>query len=312
MLEGFYSSADGMLNKLKTTLVPTGTTAYGYILWDPSTTSSISDPGAFNCVLAVTGAGISNPSNTTGNPFGSAEVSGSRKMVGAGSFCQSDTVSDARCVGACIRVTYKGRMDASSGLVAVIDNIPAEAVLGVNGVTPISVDELFSMSTIVERAGIDTMEIKYKPTDYSHVFRSNSEGIFNYATGAVTTISDEAERSGARLMGFAFQGVTSMADFLFEFHQNIEWRPNVDAGFVTKIPKQIHEAGHAQKVVSYLDRNHPGWWTNLSGLVGNGAKQLAKMAFTGVGARLLKQGGEYATRKSLGYLAAEAPLLLTL
>lgn len=309
MLEGFYSSAEGMLNKLKTTYGSAQTVSNGYILWDPSFTSSVDDPGSFNCLFVASTNSSDHPSNNGANPLGSS-LTDLKLEVGAGPFCQSATVSDARCVGACLRATYTGRMDASSGIIAVIDNIPAEAVL--NGSTTVSVDELIALSSVVERANLATLEVKYKPSDYSHVFRTNSEGLFDFTTGIVTTISDEAERSGAHLMGFAFKGVTSMADFIFEFHQNIEWRPNVDSGFISKVPRQLKSAGHSSEVIKYLDNHHPNWWTNVKGMASSTATSLAQAAFTGSLPRMLQSAESFAARRAMPYLAEAAPLLLTL
>jgi len=307
LLEGFYSSAEGMLNKLKTTVIPSGTSANGYILWDPNYTSASTSSGdQFNCVLLVSANASDQPANAAGDGFGKEESNGLQLQVGAAGFAQSDTVADARCVGACIRATYKGRMDAASGLICVVNNLPAEAVLGADGLSPIAVDELFALATIVERAGIDTAEVKFRPSESSQIFRSNDEGVFTYRTDQPTFVTAEAERVGSTLMGFGFQGVTSMADFLFEFHQNIEWRPNVDAGFVLKLSNQMKPPGHALNIVRKLDNKFKDWWTNLKGL-GN-SSNLAQIAFTGAMPRLMAQ----AERAAITYGARAAPMLLTL
>jgi len=304
LLQGFYSSSEGMLNKTKSTFT-TGTSGVnGYVLWDPTFTSGTDNPGTFNCVVAVTATATANPLNTSANPFGSSAPNGDNISVGAGPFCQTDTVADARCIGACIKASYTGRMDASSGIVCVVDNIPAEAVLGPDGVTPVSVQELFNLSTTVRRFGTDPIEVKYRPHDSSSIFRSNSEGVFEYASGQVTTLTAEAERAGSRLMGFAFKGVTDMDEIMLEFHQNIEWRPNVDSGFVTINSKQLNPLGHAQKILRYLDKNHPHWWSSLEKAASSVVSDISKMAFTGI--------VPIGTEASWSALLREAPLALKL
>jgi len=314
LVQGFYSTSEGMLNKLKSTYTANSGSNSGYILWDPTFTSDNTVPGSFNAVVHYTNSPSTNPLNTTVNPFGSGSgASSSSLQVGAGGYCASTTVADARTVGACIRASYVGRMDASAGLIALVENIPVETVLGANSVTPISVDELFNLSTQINRFGVDTCEVKYRPNDYSHIFRSEREGCFDRAAGVVTTVTNEAERSGSRMMGFAFKNVTDLNDILFEFHQNIEWRPNVDTGFVITMPKQLKDAGHAQKVVKYLDDHAPGWTSNLSKKFASGASEIAKMAFTGMSTRAAAQYGErFLARRVLPYLAEASPLLLTL
>jgi hypothetical protein len=315
MLEGFYSTSEGMLNKLKTVYSNSETATQGYILWDPNyTTNFDSSPTSTNCIIQWPADTVTNPDNLTTSRFATGDVTqtGVSLNVGAAGFTASDTVSDARCVGACLRVSYTGRMDAASGLIAIIDNIPAEALLGVDGVTPASVDELFARSSKVERLGLDTAEVKFRPSLHSEIFRSDSEGVFDIDVSTVTTISAEAERSGSRLMGFAFKGISSFSDLLFEFHQNIEWRPNLDAGFVDRSPVQTSNPGNAQKVINYLDKNHPTWTHNLGHMITDSATSIAKMAFTGTVGRIGSGMMQAAVRRSLPVIARGAPLLLTL
>jgi hypothetical protein len=315
MLEGFYSSSEGMLNKLKSVYSNSSTANQGYVLWDANYTSEGgASPSTINAIIQYPASAATNPTNTTASRFGTGDAgqTGATILAGAAAFAASDTVADARCVGACLRVSYTGRMDAASGLIAVIDNLPAEALLGVDGITPASVDELFARSTKVERLGLDTAEVKFRPSTHSEIFRSNSEGCLDVASATVTKVTAEAERSGARWMGFAFKGISGMNDLIFEFHQNIEWRPNLDAGFVDKSPVQSSNPGNAQKVVALLDKHHPDWTHNLRHSISNGATQLAKMAFTGVASRYGEQLMGAAVRRSLPMLSRAAPLLLTL
>jgi hypothetical protein len=287
LIPGLYSTSEGMLNKLKSTeSFPSASLTSGYVLWDPSFTSrhDTAAPVNFNAVFWQNSSSATNPLNTTASPFGlSSNNSGAQLRVGAGPFCQSTTVSDARCVGACLRLLYTGRMDASSGIVGYISNLPAGAVLGSNGVTPASVDELLAMSDKVDRLGTGPIEIRFTPAQYSSVFRSNSEGVFDFAPGKVTTLTNESEVAGSKLMGFAFKNVPDVADLLFEFYQNIEWRPNLDAGFVMSVPRSVSQPGNFERVLRYLDKNAPNWRVAAKHLAIRAANRLARIAMTGVG-----------------------------
>jgi hypothetical protein len=283
MKDGLYSTSEGMLNKLKTFTGTSTTNNSGYILWDPSFTSVGQVSGkTFNALYySCTGPG-DIPVNTTSNPFGTNIATSTLALqVGAAAFAQSDTIADARCVGACMRITYKGRMDACSGIYGLLSNIPVASVLGPGGTDPISPNSLFQSAESVERFGTDPIEIRFTPAEYSSVFRSNSEGLFNYTTGAVTTVTNEATVAGARLMGIVFDDITSTADIRIEFFQNIEWRPNLGSGFTTHLPRQINSPGHFQKVLEYLDRTHPKWRTDAMRGAASLAGMISKAAFTG-------------------------------
>lgn len=282
---GFYSTSEGVLSKLKTVYSPSAAGQTGYIFWDAAFCSDIAQKRSNSVFFANSDANIA-PVNTTGLPFGIGTVSsatnGTSPFPGGAAFASSPTVADQRCVGACLQMTYFGRMDAASGQVATFTNLPAEALFGADGVSLVTVNQLFSHADNLSRVSLDPLEINFRPTEYSQFFKNEVEGpIVLGTTGAsVSSSSEEAKRFGSRYIGFAWKNVTT-ADLSFQFYQNLEWRPNVTSGFVTRSPVQVHTPGWIESVVQFLDDVDPGWQTKAKITAMSATTAIARMALGG-------------------------------
>jgi hypothetical protein len=178
-------------------------------------------------------------------------------------------------------------MDASSGQLAVIDNLPAEALMDSGSGAVTTVNQLFNQAATVVRLGIDPHEVKYRPTDTSNLFKTEREAplFAGVPAASATTVSTEALRFGSRFIGFAWKNVGSTSDLMFEWYQNIEWRPNNTSGFVAQVPRQLSTPGYFETVLKYLDDNHPGWQIAAKQVGMSTAQYLVKAAMTGVANR---------------------------
>lgn len=281
---GFHSTDEGILSRLKTRFSVSSVDTNGFVLWCPTYASENINGKASNAFIFQTSSSTTNPINTTANPFGSGlsgDPQGHVFKAGAAAFCNSSTVADQRSVGACMSIEYFGRMDSAAGQIAIVDNLSAEALLDDGAGTISSVDDLFTRASYVKRFAADRFEVKHRPDSSSHLFKTERDGVVTVGTptSSSSVITSESLRFGPRLIGFAWKGVSSNADLFFEFYQNIEWRPNTTTGFVSVIPKQIYPTGLMERVLKYLDDNHPGWeYTAVS----TTAALVSKMALAGV------------------------------
>jgi hypothetical protein len=283
---GFNGTDEGIMSRLKTSYTNTGTVTNGYLLWCPIYVGGNNAIAAFFYADADASAPVIN---TIASPLGSGSDSGINLDVGATAFVTSDTVSDFRLISACIKATYIGALQDSAGLIACVENLPIDTFLlgqaTLDGAA--SVDDLFALSSNVKRFGPDTHEIRYRNTG-SESFKLDTYGVMLKGTAASTrtTLTPEAERFAPTMYGFAWKGVPSNK-IAFDFIQNIEWRPETRAGFVSVIPRQLNPPGYARSVMSWLDKHHPGWTTAVKKTASTGLLNLASSVFSGAISRSL-------------------------
>jgi hypothetical protein len=272
------------MSRLKTTYTNTGVATNGYLLWCPV---YVGGNTAIACYFYADAAASTTAVNTVAAPLGTGGTSGLVLDVGATAFVISDTVSDFRLISACIKATYIGALQNSSGLLAFVENLPVDTFLNGQATADAaaSVDNLFALSSNVKRFGPDTHEIRYRNTG-SDSFKLDTYGVMLEGVPASTrtTISAEAERFAPSMYGFAWKGVPSNM-ISFDFIQNIEWRPETRAGFVSVIPRQITPPGHARGVMAWLDKHHPGWTTAIKKTATSGVLNFASSMFSGVMSR---------------------------
>jgi hypothetical protein len=265
LVSGLNSTDEGLLARLKTTFSLGSTALNGFALWDPT---YIGGPSAGNCFMTPMTSSAANSTNSVADPY-----IGNNEEVGATAFVTSNTVSDFRLVSACLRVTYIGTLLDSKGIVAKVSALPVETFFdGLPGVDAVaSVDAVIAMSAGVERMGTITHEVRFHPqaSTTTH-FKRSVTGAYDLGVAGVsrTSPTNDANRFGASFIGFAWKGVPC-DQLSFEFIQNIEWRPDVGAGFVSVLPKQIKPQGYIHTVTQYLDQNWPGWSTAAKSYAGN-------------------------------------------
>jgi len=152
---GFHGSSKGYLAKVKNTSSISGLGAgvsAGYVLWVPILSSngnpkpsqdekeSTSLTRGYNILAFTTEGGADSPVNTTLEPAFSSPVyinggTGSFLPDPAAQLINSSTaeaglMQDMRTISACMRVTYTGRMDRSSGLLAFVERRISQCTIG--------------------------------------------------------------------------------------------------------------------------------------------------------------------------------------
>lgn len=277
---GLFSTDEGWLAGRKTRFGSGSANTSGYLLWCPK---YVSNKGASKsaALFFTTVNSSTQPLNTAADPFGGAGGTGDPEgytvECGASSFVLSDIVADYRTVGACMRATYTGAMQSAAGLVGYLENIPTHSLVD----DLPSVDDMMAYANDVQRLGVDTFEVVWRPDQMDDIFKSQTDAPISIGSGAPSTTSSESKRFNPMWCGFVFHSITSIADISFEFYQNVEWRPNIDQGYVPRHPSTINEPGYFQRVIQYLDDHYPNWTRKVISSAVGGASQVARMALTG-------------------------------
>jgi hypothetical protein len=280
---GFNGTDEGILSRLKTTFQSASGATSGFVLWCPT---YVGGDEHFNCIVNITTDPADPTVNTIAAPLGTGGASGLVLDAGATNFVQSSTVSDFRLLSGCMRVTYTGALQASSGLLASVENLPVDTfLLGQASLDDCaSVDNLFALSAKVQRFGVETHEIRYRPSGAAlETFKQDVSGVYTIGTPASTrtTMTNESRRFAPVFFGFAWKGVASNT-LSFDFIQNIEWRPETGAGFPSVVPRQVNPDSYKRTVASWLDTHYPGWATAAQHHAKNAIFSLATSMFTGV------------------------------
>jgi hypothetical protein len=285
LIPGFNGTDEGILSRLKTSFqtASSNTGTNGYVLWCPT---YVNTAETINCFIYVTADSSVKLANTVADPLGTGTTSGNTLAVGASTFVGTATVSDFRLISACIRATYTGALQDSSGLLAHVQNLPVDTVLlGQASIDQCaSVDDIFALSSEVERFGVETHETRYRPNGAAlEVFKQDASAVYDLGVAGTsrTTMTNESKRFAPVFFGFAWKGIRA-SDIALDFVQNIEWRPETRAGFVSVVPRQMNPVGYKGQVTAWLDQHYPGWATAAASHARNAALRLATSVFTGI------------------------------
>jgi hypothetical protein len=237
-------------------------------------------------------------------------------------------MTDLRVTAACIKAQFTGTNDSAQGIIAAIDNLPAD-IFDKVGVWP-SVDQMMAMASTAQRIGLLDHEVVYREPD-TEIAHELSDGAWVDAT-TTTQPTVTARTHQSRVIGFVWSGAASNAQLRFEFTQIVEGQPK---RWVNVVPTPPKSAGPNPKptVHAILDKVKPGWtqptvlkpWLptvsggaylqngvlHMGNEAAKGAADAAGNAFKKVLGIAGKAVGGWAAQRALGYVAEEAlPLLL--
>ena len=337
LVPGLYGTSEGLLARLKATYhipalggTPHGASTCGYVLWCPDFCNKDDGFGSWTTQGNLfewqhTSSSVA-PSNSGGFPYGTCRdrvVDGTVTTLTlddpAANLVRSDIVSDARVLGACMQMTYYGKMLDAAGEVGYISNLPVNELLsGGAGGIPISVDDLLVYCNNKQRMGVDTLEAVYRPNELSsNHFRTNEQRLLGMDTPNPTIIPPEAATLSPRCFGFVWRNVEPDAGLVFDFTKSIEWRAEAGSG-LSQTP--IHTTGSSLVpsvnaiVDSHERRVGKSLWERLKASTSTLRSEISKIALTGTGSKLLKDGAQYLAsagmRMGLKNMMAEAPLML--
>ena len=341
LVPGLYGTAEGLLARLKSTYHipamaahPSGASTCGYVLWCPdfsnkdnggldSHTTSWSDQG--NLFAWQENDSTVQPSNGGGFPYGSnrnpiTDGTLTTRVLDdpAANLVRSDIVADARVIGACMQMTYYGKMLDSAGEVGFISNLPVEELIhgGANNL-PFSVDDLLIYCNNKSRLGIDTLENVYRPNELSsNHFRTNDESLLDFDVPNPAVVSPESKTLSPRCFGFVWRNVEPDAGLVFDFTKSIEWRAETSSG-LTQTPIHTSSRSLVPVVNATIDRHEhrtgKNLWERVKGATTSLRSEISKIALTGTG-KLLNLAGQsvasWGLRQGMNQVAADLPLLL--
>lgn len=319
LVPGIFGTSEGFLARVHdshaalftpSTLEEKAGASCGYLLWCPKYHNTIAHEESevkFSLVGWAGAESWSVPKNLAGNAFGSQEsFDGSffygtaarfpdpaAKLIGP----ENAIVADARTVSACMKMSYYGKMSDASGQVAFIHNIPARELIGGNNGLPLTVDDLFRLSSTTQRLGVDTFEIAYRshePTAATFHDTGDACYAFPTANNAPTTQDISAEIAGPHVFGFAWRGLSAPSPLEFNLYKNLEWRPSGTSGFTAMIPRTINSTNVIAEVHKKLDATHPSWANRVLDSASTLASEVVKIAATGIGNQLRTGALKYA------------------
>jgi hypothetical protein len=197
-------------------------------------------------------------------------------------------VMDARLISACMKMTYRGKLESSSGEVAFIDNLSPSVLFGRHTAgapqTPAaSVDNLFIYGNRTQRIGLDTLENVYYPGDKCPDFHTVDQGIV-LDVASYPALDQQSLLEQPTAFGFAWRGLENdtTSKLMFEFTKNIEWRPDPYIG-VSQPAVRTYGQNPVPSIVAALDAAAPQW-NHKTVEEKNGTTSLTKAVFSGVDA----------------------------
>jgi hypothetical protein len=284
LVPGFYGAQEGILSRYKTTSFPSEATAHGYIAWFPSYTGATGGYGTNWNALYFTGANFTDaPTNTTLFPLGSGVAGcGVCIQVGAAPFIATNVVQDFRTVSACMRAVYTGSVSSCAGRIAILDNVPAKLLLSCP-----STAQMFNLSADSNRVSLDATEVAYRPSPETMEFRDKSAQLYTVGDHTTTPTYYSATATNIQPTGFviAWTGIPSN-QLIFDFIQNIEWRPASGSGYIEVPPKQLATSSYLDSTLKMLDDVAPGWTKMAKHVAGTGVSMLANYVLGGPPQRL--------------------------
>jgi len=268
---GLYGSNYGLLarfhNRFTINQITSGwnTSTSGWVIWFPSYHNSLNASTTSNAPVNLVAFG--GGGQPTIADFGKAGISTTAGSFNdpAASFVASDTCMDARTLSACMKITYTNTTSGAKGLVFPLTNIPIEAILfGGTGDLPPTVSQLAQYSTVMARA-VDSFEVKWRPS-MEATFRAEDEGCINPSSTSTgnTTLSSYVRHSGVFGIGFAFDNITAISDYVIDCYKNIEWRPEPNIGMPQQQPTGTENPGYITRAVQFLDRANPDWQMQMA------------------------------------------------
>lgn len=260
LVPGVYETSNGILSRYKSVHALAESDTNGFVLWCPSYPGNDYDAASVRSLNAFffAAASVANSvQNTDVNPLGSnTGLSTSAHAVGADGFINGTTLRDYRTVSACIRMNYTGTTSDCQGRMGFLDNVPVSIFSNAN----VNVSTLMQYASNTQRVSLDTMEVIFRPDEVSEKFKNKDAKLWTTQVADATFLDQTAAADEPVMIGFVWTGVATN-QLVFDFIQNIEWRPDTGTGYVEPAIKQVAPVAQYPRILNWLDNNIPGWTT---------------------------------------------------
>lgn len=312
----YGSSDNGYLTRFTQQASITTASDYtcGYCVWYPDFCGQKSngagvtnENGSYYFFQSTSSA--TNPTNGVADPLGNGtstkSANGQFQADPARDWVSGDHVLDARTIAGCVKFTYTGRMDALSGRVGYLNNVPRSALMiGGTGDAAPSVDDMLKYSEMTSRTPAETIENKFRPSLASGYYRGKgdtsdeekgTDTCFLVGEPGVseTKIANDISSGSATGIGFVWVNLPTDSTFTVEATKAIEWRPQMSVGLVapsSTTPSSGDGSNLVHRAVHYLDRVHPGWQRRAITMASSAASNIAALAFGGPSNSMIRTG----------------------
>ncbi len=264
MEPGLFGTSEGIMQRFVTNFTPVSSSGYGYAIWFPSLHTGVAggdytlNPKPVSSFIwNDTGTGDTVPLNTLAAPFGSGGA-GTASSLRDPFFttAASNNVQDGRTLAACIRIRPTNAISSIQGTISFLDNIPANlfdlnTAGGVNA--PPTVNQMLAYSRKIERLGIETYEVKHRPSESDRFF-TDPDGVANFNQGTfVTGTTPIGDSVSPRGIGFVWTNASAASSFLISLYKVVEWRPSPLAGVPVPRPLSYPGTPTIPNILSKLD-----------------------------------------------------------
>lgn len=290
---GIYGDNQGLLGRFQSsyTLTTGGTYTCGYFIWFPGYTGytrNTTPHNGLNIFNFAHDVSSDAPINTVAVPFGSGLIADTTYGIPdpALPFITAGTCESMRLLGACMKLTYTGKTSDATGQICLLQNVPLDNILPENG-TPASVDDLFILSSVSRRLGLDSQEIVFQPKDAAlERFRTAEDVCVQQGISGTdaSTFGADAKINPPTCFGFAFRGLTpgTLDQYIVEMHKNVEWKPSTGQGMPMTPAVQTSGKSYIQAATNALNKISPTWWDHAANAANFAGNKLVKMALGGV------------------------------
>lgn len=263
---GLHGTSEGVLQRFVTNFTSASGAPYGYVVWFPSLHTGVANgdyPGlspvpCSSFIWNDTADGNTVPFNTTGSPFGSGGA-GTASSIRDPFFTTSSSVNvqDGRTLAACIKIRSTSPISSIQGTIAYLDNIPADLFdLNTTGSvnSPPTVNQMLAYSRKIERLGIDSYEVKHRPSDADR-FYTDTDGVTSFRLNSVvTTTTNLGDAVAPRGIGFVWTNTAGASSFLLSLYKVVEWRPSPLAGVPVPRPISSPDTPRVSVLTGLLDK----------------------------------------------------------
>jgi len=312
---GTYGTVEGVVSRCHSSNAFDlfNTEGFGYMAWVPQIHGRTYGAGAINWGLVRYYPGASGlaaddvPLNSAINAWGGqADGYGYGLEDPAFTLVNTDLVSDARTLAACMEMHTTGKAQDNHGEVAVLTNLTLRDFMDDTntGVLQLSVNSAFNASTRVARLGMGKVEALFTPPEVG-TFSDEDTTYTQYGTnGTNPSLVGVAGRTfNPQVIVIAWRNVTTTMPVTFNFTKIIEWRPKTIGTIGHIQPSVLSTSSNVGNIQATLTNAHGDAWDqkvpeNEDSGWASGVYQAASKLATRAGRTVIRNGLSAYARRS--------------
>jgi len=314
---GTYGTVEGVISRChnSTAFDLFNTEGFGYMAWIPAIhgrtyAAGVNNWGLISFYPGASGLSASDPpSNNAIQSFGGqADGYGYGLQDPAYTLVNTDLVSDARTLAACMEMHTTGKAQDNHGEVAILTNLTLRDFMDDTpaGNLQLSVDSVFNASSKVTRLGMGKVEALFTPPELGTFSDEDTAYTLYGSNGGSPSLIGVAGRTyDPQVIVIAWRNVTTTMPVTFNFTKVIEWRPKTIGTIGHVRPTVLTPTSNVSTIQATLTNAHGSAWDEKlpenpdSGWT-SGVYQAASKLATRTGGALFRAGlRQYARRNDL-------------